>query len=288
MPRRPAATPDRDRLGGTLKLGDDLVVDRLGFGAMRLTGPGSWGELDPEKAGHVLRRAVDLGITLIDTADACGPEVSESRIAETLHPYPEGLVIATKGGVVRPWRERWDPDCRPQHLRGACEASLKRLKLERIDLHQLHTVDRCVPLEDSVGALADLKTQGKIRHIGLSNVSVEELRRARAIVPIEAVQNRFNHTDRSSDDVLVECEREGIAFLPWGPLGAGNRGEMRGLARIATRTDATPVQLGIAWLLARSPVMLPIPGTSSVAHLEENVAAARLRLLPDDLAALSA
>ena len=289
QPQRPVAAHHQQCLGGALSISEELVVGRLGFGAMRVTGPGAWGEpLDPDEARRVLRRAVDLGITLIDTADSYGPEVSEKLIAETLYPYPEGLVIATKGGLTRPRRERWDRNARREHLRDACEGSLKRLKLERIDLYQLHAPDPRVPLEDSVGTLADLQAEGKIRHIGLSNVDVGELRRARALVPIVSVQNRFNRADRSSEEVLEECERDGIAFLPWNPLGAGRHsGETNALARIAARHDATPIQIGIAWLLALSPVMVPIPGTSSLAHLEQNVAAARIRLSSGDLTTLS-
>ena len=209
-----------DRLGGTITIGGDMTVHRLGFGAMRLCGPGVWGEpLDPSAAKRVLTHAVELGITLIDTADAYGPEVNERFIAETLYPYPEGLVVATKGGLTRPRREAWDRNGRPEHLRAACEGSLRRLRLERIDLYQLHAPDPRVPLEDSVGALADLQAAGKIRHIGLSNVSIDELRRAQRIVPIVSVQNRYNVSDRASEEVLAACEKEGIAFLPWYPAG---------------------------------------------------------------------
>ena len=246
-----------------MSIGGDMTVGRLGFGAMRLCGPGVWGEpLDPPAAKRVLLHAVELGITLIDTADAYGPEVNERFIAETLHPYPDGVVIATKGGLTRPKRESWNRDGRPQHLRAACEGSLRRLKLQRIDLYQLHAPDPRVPLEDSVGALAELWAEGKIRHIGLSNVSVDELRRAQRIVPIVSVQNRYNFSDRSSDDVLGECERQGIAFLPWYPLAAGDHAAGGGaLTRVARRHDTTAVQVALAWLLARSPVMVPIPGT---------------------------
>lgn len=283
----PAA--ERERLGGAITIGGDQIVDRLGFGAMRLAGPGVWGEpQDRDEARRVLRRAIELGVSLIDTADAYGPAVSETLIAETLHPYPAGLIIATKGGLTRPRRERWDHDGRPTHLRAACEASLDRLKMERIDLYQLHAPDPAVPLEDSVATLAELQAEGKIRHIGLSNVTLDELRRARRLVPIVSVQNRYNHTDRSSEDVLEECQREGIAFLPWHPLDAGHHAGATGtLAEVARRHDATAAQIVVAWLLARSPVMLPIPGTSSVAHLEENIAAAQLRLSAEDLNALS-
>lgn len=277
----------QNRLGGSIAIGGDMVVARLGFGAMRLCGPEIWGEpRDPENAQKVLRRALELGVTLIDTADAYGPEVNERFIAETLHPYPEELVIATKGGLTRPRPEAWDRNGRPEHLRAACEGSLRRLRLERIDLYQLHAPDPRVPFEDSVGALADLRAEGKIRHVGLSNVSVDQLMRARDIVPIVSVQNRLNFADRSSEDVLAACERDGIAFLPWYPLEAGASGTGL-LARVAAQHDATPAQIAIAWLLARSSVMTPIPGTSSIAHLEENVAAARLALTTADLAELS-
>jgi pyridoxine 4-dehydrogenase len=276
-------------LGGTLTIGGDVTIHRLGFGAMRLCGPGVWGEsLDPSAAKRVLTRAVELGITLIDTADAYGPEVNERFIAETLYPYPDELVVATKGGLTRPRREAWNRDGRPEHLRAACEGSLRRLKLQRIDLYQLHAPDPAVPLEESVGALAELQAEGKIRHIGLSNVNVSELRRAERVAPIASVQNRYNASDRSSEDVLVECEKEGIVFLPWHPLEAGGSArDTRALDRVAQRHDATPVQIAIAWLLARSPVMVPIPGTSSLPHLEENVAVARLKLSKDDLKELS-
>ena len=285
----PPAATGRSDPGGSLTIGGDMLVGRLGYGAMRLCGPGVWGEPhDPEGAHKVLRRAIELGVTFIDTADAYGPEVNERFIAETLHPYPEGLVVATKGGLTRPRREAWDRDGRPEHLRAACEGSLKRLRLERIDLYQLHAPDPRVPFEDSVGTLAELRAEGKIRHIGVSNVSVDQLRRARRLAPIVSVQNRYNVADRSSDDVLAECTREGIAFLPWHPLESGGSAGGKGaLARVAAGHKATPAQIAIAWLLARSPVMLPIPGTSSLAHLEENIAAARIQLPPEDLAELS-
>jgi aryl-alcohol dehydrogenase-like predicted oxidoreductase len=288
-PPTPRDSAGAGRLGGTLRLGGDLAVNRLGFGAMRLCGPGVWGEpTDPDDARRVLRRAVELGVTLIDTADAYGPEVNERFLAETLYPYPPGLVIATKGGLVRPRREAWDRDGRPEHLRAACEASLRRLRLERIDLYQFHAPDPRVRFEDSVGALAELRAAGKIRHVGLSNVSVDQLRRAQSIVPVVSVQNRYNFADRTSDDVLAACEAEGIAFLPWYPLDAGSSAGDRGaLATVARRHGATPAQAALAWLLARSPVMAPIPGTSSLAHVEENVAAAALRLTADDLRMLA-
>ena len=236
----------------------DLEVGRLGFGAMRLCGPGVWGEpADPGNALRVLRRAVELGIALIDTSDAYGPEVNERQIAEALHPYPEGLVIATKGGFLRPGPGRWSPDGRPGHLREACEGSLRRLRLERIDVYQLHTPDPAVPLAESVGALRELRDEGKICHVGLSNVSVAQLEEAERIVPIVSVQNRYNVDDREDEDVLEACEARGIPFLPWGPLGSGSLDPVRALR----------------FLLERSPVILPIPGTSSVEHLEENVRA---------------
>ena len=272
---------------GTLALGD-LNVNRLGFGAMRITGPGIWGEPeDPDEAKAVLRRAVEFGINLIDTADIYGPEVSERLIAEALHPYPEGLVIATKGGLTRPEPDRLVPDGRPEHLREACEGSLRRLGVDRIDLYQLHTPDPGVPFEDSVWALAQLRDEGKVRHVGLSNVGVRELEIAIDIVPVVSVQNRYNLTDRSSEAVLQACEREGVGFIPWFPLATGRLARPGGpLGEIAARHDATPSQVALAWLLGHSPAMLPIPGTSSVAHLEENVAAAALELTDDERATL--
>lgn len=275
---------------GALVLGGDLRVNRLGFGAMRVTGPGIWGEPeDPAEARRVLRRAVELGTTLIDTADSYGPEVSERLIAEELHPYPDGLVIATKGGLLRDGPGRWRPDCRPERLREACEGSLRRLRLERIDLYQLHAVDPQVPLEDSVGTLAELREEGKVRHVGVSNVTVEQLERARRIVPVISVQNRYSIVERASEDVLETCEREGIGFIPWFPLATGDLAKPGGpLARAAERHGAAPSQLALAWLLQRSNFMLPIPGTSSVEHLEENVGAAGLRLELDELEELAA
>jgi pyridoxine 4-dehydrogenase len=274
---------------GTLELGGELLVRRLGFGAMRLCGPGVWGEPeDPRAAEAVLRRVVELGINLVDTADAYGPEVNERQISQAIHPYPENLVIATKGGYTRQGPGRWRTNGRPKHLREACEGSLRRLKLDRIDLYQLHRPDRRVPFEDSVWALAELREEGKIRHVGLSNVGVTEILLALDIVPIVAVQNRYNLIDRSSEAVIEACEREGIAFIPWYPLATGKLARPGGpVDEIAGRHGATPAQVALAWLLARSPVMLPIPGTSSVQHLEENVAAADLRLTDSDLAALS-
>jgi pyridoxine 4-dehydrogenase len=274
---------------GTLELGGDLPVNRLGFGAMRLCGPGVWGEPEePRVAEAVLRRAVELGINLMDTADAYGPEVNERQISGTLHPYPENLVIATKGGYTRQGPGRWRTNGRPKHLREACEGSLRRLKLDRIDLYQLHRPDRRVPFEDSVWTLAELREEGKLRHVGLSNVGVGEISLALDIVPIVSVQNRYNLTDRSSEAVIEACEREGIAFIPWYPLATGKLARPGGpVDEIAGRHGATPAQVALAWLLAKSPVMLPIPGTSSVKHLEENVAAADLRLTDGDLVVLS-
>ena len=270
----------------TFTIGGDLEVHRLGFGAMRITGDGIWGPPDdPEEARRVLRRVVELGIDLIDTADSYGPEVSENLIAEALHPYSDGLVIATKGGLLRTGPSRWPSDARPEHLREACEASLRRLRLDRIDVYQLHSPDSKVPFEDSVGALKELQDEGKIRHIGMSNVSVEELERARAIVEVVTVQNRYSLDDRRSEDVLEACEQAEIGFIPWFPLATGRLAEPGGpLGRIASEHDATPAQIALAWLLARSPVMLPIPGTSSVKHLEENVAALDIELSPEEVA----
>ncbi|MCA1834065.1 MAG: aldo/keto reductase [Actinobacteria bacterium] len=269
---------------GTFTLGNH-VVNRMGFGAMRITGQGVWGPPpDPEAAKKVLHRVLDLGVNLIDTADSYGPAVSEELIAAALHPYPRDLVVATKGGLVRPGPGRWDADCRPEHLREACDASLNRLKVDRITLYQLHTIDAAVPLEDSVGTLAELKQEGKIEHVGLSNVSVEQLRRALRIDSVVSVQNRYNVSDRHSETVLDECEQRGIGFLPWFPLA--NRsltGETSPLDVVAKRLEATAGQVALAWLLHRSPVMLPIPGTSSIDHLEENVAAAALQLSDDDM-----
>jgi pyridoxine 4-dehydrogenase len=265
---------------GTFAIGGDLPVHRLGFGAMQLTGPGVWGEpADPAEAVAVLRRTVELGIDLIDTADSYGPEVTERLIAEALHPYPAGLVIATKAGFQRPGPNNWVADGRPEHLRSACEGSLRRLKLERIDLFQLHRIDSKVALEDQIGALLDLQREGKIRHIGLSEVNVGEIEAIRRLTPVVSVQNRYNLVDRHSEDVLDYCAREGIGFIPWFPLATGNLAKPGGpLARVAERLGAQPAQVALAWLLGKSPVMLPIPGTSKVKHLEENTDAALLDL----------
>jgi aryl-alcohol dehydrogenase-like predicted oxidoreductase len=270
---------------GTFVLGGDLKVNRLGFGAMRITGDGIWGPpKDPAEAQRVLHRALDLGVTLIDTADSYGPEVSEQLIHDALHPYPKGLVIATKGGLVRPGPNRWDHDGRPEHLREACDASLKRLQLERIDVYQFHSPDPNVPLEDSIGELAKLQKAGKIRHVGVSNVNVAQLKQAQSITKIVSVQNRYNVQDRSSEDVLKYCEANKLGFLPWAPLDSGRL--PANLQTLATTHNVSTVQIALAWLLARSPVMLPIPGTSSTAHLEDNVAAAGLHLTAAELASL--
>jgi len=279
---------------GTLKIGDDLTVNRLGFGAMRITGQGIWGEPpDAAEARRVLRRAVELGVDFIDTADAYGPEVSERLIAEALHPYPRGLVIATKGGLTRPSAPQWVPDGSPEHLREACEASLRRLKRERIDLYQLHRIDPKVPLEDSLGELGRLQSAGKIRHIGVSNFNLGELQRARRVAPIVSVQNRYNVADRSSADVLEACACDGLAFIPWAPIARGSSealekgGGAEALERLARAHGVGVVEIAIAWLLAKSPVMLPIPGTSSVAHLDQDVAAAGIRLSAAELASVA-
>jgi aryl-alcohol dehydrogenase-like predicted oxidoreductase len=273
----------------TLDLGGDLTVGRLGFGAMRITGPGIWGEPpDRDEAVAVLRRAVELGVNFIDTADSYGPFVSERLIAEALHPYPDDLVIATKGGLSRSGPGAWGSDGRPQHLRAACEESLQRLRLEQIPLYQLHRPDPKVPLEDSVGALVEMKNEGKIRHIGLSNVTEAQLDQAMQLTPIVSVQNRYSRVDRSSESMVDRCEVESIAFLPWAPIEAGSIGRDSAVARVAAAHGATPHQVALAWLLARSPALLPIPGTGSVAHLEENVQAVSLRLTPQEVAELNA
>ena len=265
---------------GTFLLGGNLPVHRLGFGAMRITGKGVWGEPpDHAAAIAVLRRAVELGITLIDTADSYGPEVSERLIAEALHPYPPDLAIATKAGLERPGPGQWTPNGRPEHLRAACDGSLRRLKLDRIDLYQLHRIDPVVPMDDQIGTLKQLQSDGKIRHIGLSEVGIGEIERARRLVPIASVQNRYNLVDREYEQVLDYCGRENIAFIPWFPLATGDLARPGSpLAQVAAQLGATPAQVALAWLLRRSPVMLPIPGTASVKHLEENVGAALLEL----------
>jgi pyridoxine 4-dehydrogenase len=275
---------------GSHSIGDELAVHRLGFGAMRLTGDGVWGPHDdPEECRAVLRRAVELGVTLIDTADSYGPYVSEEIIAEALHPYPDDVVLATKGGLVRGGPGDWRPDGRPEHLREACDGSLRRLKLETIDLYQLHTIDRNVPAAEQIGALVDLRDEGKIRHIGLSNVTTDQLAQAMEITEVATVQNRFNLTDRASDDVVDTCASYGIGFIPWFPIATGKLAEPGGVAEeIARAHEATPAQVALAWLLHRSPSMLPIPGTSSVSHLEENCAAAAITLSDDEYDELTA
>lgn len=266
----------------------DMQVNRLGFGAMRVLGKDAWGPpKDRAGAKRLFERARELGVDFFDTSDAYGPHTNEEIIAEALHPYPKGLVIATKGGLVRPTPGRWDPDGRPAHLRAAVLGSLKRLKLERIDLYQLHSPDPKVPFEDSVGALADLHKEGLIRHVGLSNVSVKQLEQALRIVPVVSVQNRYNLGDRKHEPVLEACTRLGIAFLPWYPLGAGDALSASRVKKVAEKRNATPAQVLIAWLLVRSPIMLPIPGTGSVAHLEENMGGASLRLEAQDMVALA-
>ena len=278
------SSPIAAAAAGQFMLGGDMNVNRVGFGAMRLTGPGVWGEPpDVSVAVRLLRRAVHLGVNLIDTADAYGPEVSERLLARALYPYPADLVIATKGGLVRPAPGAWNHDGRPEHLRAACEASLQRLRLARIDLYQLHAPDAAVPIEESIGELVRLREEGKIRHIGVSNVTLEELQRCERLTPIASVQNRFNVGDRNAEPVVAYCAARSIAFLPWAPLSPGRTGA---LARIAQRRGLSEAQAAIAWLLQHSPVMLPIPGTSSLAHLEENIAAASVVLEADELQAM--
>jgi pyridoxine 4-dehydrogenase len=274
---------------GTFAIAGDLEVNRLAFGAMRITGAGIWGPpADLDEARAVLRRAVELGIDLIDTADSYGPHVSEQLIAEALAPYPDGLVIATKGGLERTGPGAWPRNGRPEHLRAACEGSLKRLGVGQIDLYQLHRHDPEVPYEESVGALKDLQDEGKIKHVGVSNVSLAQLEAARGIVEVATVQNRFGLTDRRSAEVLAVCERDGIGFLPWAPLDGGSPAQDAAVGEIAERHDTTPFGVAIAWLLRHSPVILPIPGTGSVVHLEENVAAAAIALDDDELQRLDA
>jgi aryl-alcohol dehydrogenase-like predicted oxidoreductase len=274
---------------GEFLIGNDLRIARLGYGGMRITGKGIWGEpADRAEAIRVVRRAVELGINFIDTADSYGPFVSEEIIAEALHPYPAGLVIATKGGFDRPGPNQWVENGRPEHLRSACEGSLRRLRLDRIDVYQLHRIDPKVPAEDQIGTLKDLQAQGKIRHIGLSEVSVPQIQHAQTMAPIVSVQNRYSLADRGSKDVLEFCEREKIGFIPWFPLAAGQlSGADSSVSRTAAQLKATPSQVALAWLLARSPVILPIPGTSSVKHLEENIAAAGLKIDEDTVRALA-
>jgi pyridoxine 4-dehydrogenase len=271
---------------GQIDVGGDLTVNRMGFGAMRVTGDGIWGDPpDEQQAIATLRRVVELGVNFIDTADSYGPEVSEVLIARALHPYPDDLVIATKGGLLRPGPGRWTPDGRPEHLREACEGSLRRLKLDQISLYQFHRVDPRVPIEESVGALAELKSEGKIRHIGLSNVTEHQLREAQRIVPVVSVQNRYNSGDRTSESMVDLCEQEQLAFLPWAPLQDTAPGGA--ISATAKRLRASERQIALAWLLARSPMILPIPGTGSPEHAESNIAAAGLRLSPEEIAEIS-
>jgi pyridoxine 4-dehydrogenase len=270
---------------GTIDIGGDMTVNRLGFGAMRITGAGIWGEPPSrDQAIATLRRVVELGVNFIDTADSYGPDVSETLIAEALHPYPDDLVIATKGGLVRPGPNRWGPDGRPEHLREVCEGSLRRLQLDQIPLYQFHRPDPKVPLAESIGAIAELKNEGKIRHVGISNVTEEELHEAQQIVPIVSVQNRYNVTDRRSASVVDLCEQEDLVFLPWAPIQETDKNV--GVAVAAERLGVTPHQVVLAWLLASSPQMLPIPGTGSPGHAEQNIAAASLELTPQEFAAI--
>jgi len=279
-------TPANAAAAGTIDVGGDLTVNRLGFGAMRVTGDGIWGPpADHDRAIAVLRRAVDLGVNFIDTADSYGPNVSEELIREALHPYPEDLVIATKGGLERTGPGQWPANGRPEHLVEACEGSLRRLGIDSIPLYQFHRVDPAVPLEDSIGALVGLKEQGKIRHIGVSNVDEEQLRRAQRLTPIVSIQNRYNVDDRHSESLVDLCEQEQMVFLPWAPIQDmdGNRA----VQDAARAHDVTPRQIVLAWLLARSPMILPIPGTGSVSHLEDNLVAAELKLSAAEVAAIS-
>jgi aryl-alcohol dehydrogenase-like predicted oxidoreductase len=272
---------------GTIEIGGDLTVNRLGFGAMRITGPGIWGEpTNREEAKATLRRAVELEVNFIDTADSYGPEVSENLIAETLYPYPDDLVIATKAGQVRPGPGQWVPDGRPEHLRAACEGSLKRLRLDEIPLYQLHRVDPKVPIEESIGALDQLKTEGKIRHIGVSNFNEHQLRQAQQVTIVVSIQNMYNLGYRESDSLIDLCEEESLVFLPYRPVLDSDRHDAV-VSRIGEHHQATVAQVLLAWLLARSPATLPIPGTGTVQHLEENVAAAGLHLTPEEFEELS-
>jgi pyridoxine 4-dehydrogenase len=272
--------------GGTIEIGGDLTVRRMGFGAMRITGDGVWGEPpDPDRARAALRKVVELGVNFIDTADSYGPDVSERLIAEALYPYPHDLVIATKAGLVRPGPGRWNPDGRPEHLRAACEGSLRRLRLDHIPLYQYHRPDPKVPLAESLGALVQLKDEGKIRHIGVSNVSEHQLRAAQQVTAVVSVQNRYNAADRKSESMVDLCEQEQIAFLPWAPIQQADGNPA--VDQAAKRHDASPRQIVLAWLLARSPQILPIPGSGSPEHVESNVAAASIKLSPDEMAAIT-
>jgi pyridoxine 4-dehydrogenase len=271
---------------GTIDIGGDLTVNRMGFGAMRITGDGVWGDPpDRDRARDALRKAVELGVNFIDTADSYGPDVSETLIAEALYPYPDDLVIASKAGLVRPGPGRWDPDGRPEHLRASCEGSLRRLRLDQIPLFQFHRPDPKVPLSESLGALAQLKNEGKIRHIGVSNVSEHQLRAAQQVTPVVSVQNRYNAADRKSESMVDLCEQEQLTFLPWAPIQQTDGNPA--VQEAAKRHDATPRQIVLAWLLSRSRNMLPIPGSGSPEHVESNVAAISIELSPDELAAIT-
>ena len=266
---------------GTIDIGGDLTVNRMGYGAMRITGPGIWGDPpDREQAKAALRRALELDVNFIDTADSYGPEVSETLIAETLYPYPDDLVIATKGGFLRPGPGRWERHGRPEHLREACEGSLRRLRVEQIDLYQFHTPDPKVPLADSIGTLADLKAEGKIRHVGVSNLSAEQVREAQQIVPVVSVQNRYNVNDRSSEPVVDLCTQQAMAFLPWAPIQETER--IAAVLTAAKRLGVSERQIALAWLLAHAPQILPIPGSGSPEHVEQNIAAASLELTGEE------
>ena len=274
------------RAAGTIDVGGDLTVNRLGLGTMRITGPGIWGEpADLEQARNVLRRAVELDVNFIDTADSYGPEVSENLIAEALHPYPADLVIATKAGLVRPGPGRWEPDGRPEHLRAACEASLRRLKLDQIALYQFHRPDPKVPIAESIGALVQLKEEGKVRHIGVSNFTEAELRKAEKLTPVVSIQNRLNVSDRSSESLVDLCEQEDLVFIPWAPILDSDRNDS--VHQAAERHGVSARQIALAWMLARSPQILPIPGTGSVEHLESNLAAASIELTGEEVAAIT-
>jgi pyridoxine 4-dehydrogenase len=274
---------------GSITIGDDLTVNRMGFGAMRLTGRGIWGPpTDRPEAIRVLRRAIELGVDFIDTADSYGPGVSEEIIAEALHPYPEGLVIATTGGLERPGPDKWVTNGRPDYLRRQLKSSLRRLRVERIDLWQLHRIDEKVPEDEQFDVIREFQQEGLVRHLGLSEVTVAQIERARRVVPIVSVQNRYNLTDREWEAEVDYSEREGLVFLPWFPLAAGELDESGPLARVSRRHGATPYQIALAWLLAHSPAMLVIPGTSSISHLEENIRAAEIQLTPEDLEELAA
>jgi aryl-alcohol dehydrogenase-like predicted oxidoreductase len=286
------STTSKASAAGQITLGGDLTVNRLGFGAMRITGPGIWGPpADVAIAVKVVQRAVQLGVNFIDTADSYGPDVSEDIIAQALHPYPADLVIATKGGLVRPGPDVWNRSGHPKHLRAACEGSLRRLRRDRIDVYQFHSVDPTVPLADSIGELVRLKNEGKIRHLGISNVSLEQLKQAERLTPLVSVQNRFNLEDRRSDAVLAYCASKSMAFIPWAPLDSGRHAQssapVRALEKIAQRHKVSLGSAAIAWLLHRSEAILPIPGTGSVKHVEENIEAASLRLTPEEVRELS-